>query len=299
MKTPSLHENKIVKSVDAAKFPTYIMPALTGDSPLEIRRFIPEYISEAKSNKKPEMETPFHITDAFADCISSSADTDSMMEAKIIGEQKLREAMHQADRLMQEARTEADKIRKEASDEGYNAGYQQGILDGQEAAMQKARAEYLEKTTALQQEVADALSKMMRIREQSYHRYLDELKEVAIRVAEKIIHVSLSTSGSVIKKMILTEVENMKRTEWVRIYIDQYDYDKLMEVDEDILDALVKISDNVKFVVEDKESSGYCVIETPDERMDLGVSTQMNNIREALENIPYDMKKDLEEQTDV
>lgn len=299
MKTPSLHENKIVKSVDAAEFPPYIMPALTGDSTLEIRRFIPEHISKVKGNKKIETGTPICVTDAFADCISEQADMDSIMEARIIGEKKLREAMQQAEKLMQQARAEADKIRKDASDEGYNAGYQQGIADGRETELQKARAEFLEKTTVMQQEVADALDNMMKIRERSYHRYLDELKEVAIRVAEKVIHVSLATSGSVIKKMILTEVENMKRTEWVRIYIDQYDYDKLMEVDEDILDALVKTSDNVKFVVEDKEPSGYCVIETPDERMDLGVSTQMNNIRDALENIPYDLKKDLEEQTDV
>ena len=42
---------------------------------------------------------------------------------------------------------------------------------------------------------------------------------------------------------------------------------------------MAKLSDNIKFVVMDKESSGNCIIEMPDEIVDISVDTQMDNIR--------------------
>jgi flagellar assembly protein FliH len=54
-----------------------------------------------------------------------------------------------------------------------------------------------------------------------------------------------------------------------------------------VVSELAKLSDNIKFVVMDKESSGNCIIEMPDEIVDISVDTQMDNIREILGNIRF------------
>ncbi|MBP3238989.1 MAG: hypothetical protein J6M92_00235 [Oribacterium sp.] len=227
------------------------------------------------------------------DHIMQSGDIKSDEEIAIMQRKMLRDSADRAEKIINRAMMEAEQIKKDAYDEGYNSGHQEGMQDGHEAARQKAEAEFKETVEKYQSAVAHSIIQIGEEREESFHRYLDELKDVAIAVAEKVIHISLETSGEIIKRMIIAEVEKMKKTEWIKIYIDKYDYEQLISVDEDVAADLARISDNVKFVVQDKEKIGYTVIETPSEMIDIGVDSQIDNIRENLKGI--DMNKDFEE----
>ena len=122
-------------------------------------------------------------------------------------------------------------------------------------------------------------------KEKCVRTYLDELKDCAIAIGEKVIHISLRSSGEVIKQMIVAATEKLKKTAWVKIYIDKCDYDLMMEADADILDQLSHLSDNIKFIVMDKEERGNCIIEMPEEIVDVSVNTQIENIKDILENV--------------
>ena len=214
-----------------------------------------------------------------------SEEIKSNEEIAIMQRKMLRDAADRAEKIINRANLEAEQIKKEAYDEGYNTGHQEGMADGHRAAQQQAEADFKMTIEKYQSAVAHSIIQIGEEREESFHRYLDELKDVAIAVAEKVIHISLETSGEIIKRMIIAEVEKMKKTEWIKIYIDKFDYEQLLSVDEDVAADLARISDNVKFVVQDKESLGYAVIETPSEMIDIGVSSQIDNIRENLNSI--------------
>jgi flagellar assembly protein FliH len=220
--------------------------------------------------------------------VSHVTEQKSDEEIQFMQQKIIREAMQKAETYLDRARAEAEDIKRQAQEDGYNAGHQEGMQDGRKAALQQAQAEFQETLKKYQEAVAHALTEIGREREDSFHRYLDELKDVALAVAEKVIHVSLETSGEVIKRMILSEVEKMKKTEWIKIYIDKYDYEKLIAVDQDVAVELSRISDNVKFVVQDKEKMGYTVIETPNEMIDIGINTQMANIRDNLNGVQFE-----------
>ena len=209
-----------------------------------------------------------------------------LKEAERASKEMLAEAEAERDRMLEEARTEAEQIKKDAEEKGYNDGYQQGLADGEDAAEKKANAIYRERINQWETAVAGAIDGIQQERKESFQRYLEELKDVVLTIAEKVIHVSLGTSGEVIKKMIVTEVEKLHKTEWIKIYIDKVDYDRLVEVDEDVARELYRVSDNIKFVVMDKEQSGYVVIETPQEMIDIGVDTQLENVKEAARSVP-------------
>ena len=209
-----------------------------------------------------------------------------LKEAERASQEMLAEAEAERDRMLEEARTEAEQIKKDAEEKGYNDGYQQGLADGEDAAEKKANAIYRERINQWETAVAGAIDGIQQERKESFQRYLEELKDVVLTIAEKVIHVSLGTSGEVIKKMIVTEVEKLHKTEWIKIYIDKVDYDRLVEVDEDVARELYRVSDNIKFVVMDKEQSGYVVIETPQEMIDIGVDTQLENVKEAVKSVP-------------
>ncbi len=209
-----------------------------------------------------------------------------LKEAERASKEMLAEAEAERDRMLEEARTEAEQIKKDAEEKGYNDGYQQGLADGEDAAEKKANAIYRERINQWETAVAGAIDGIQQERKESFQRYLEELKDVVLTIAEKVIHVSLGTSGEVIKKMIVTEVEKLHKTEWIKIYIDKVDYDRLVEVDEDVARELYRVSDNIKFVVMDKEQSGYVVIETPQEMIDIGVDTQLENVKQAVKSVP-------------
>ena len=209
-----------------------------------------------------------------------------LKEAERASKEMLAEAEAEKERLLEEARAEAEQIKKDAEEKGYNDGYQQGLVDGEDAAEKKANAIYRERIDQWETAVAGAIDGIQKERKESFQRYLEELKDVVLTIAEKVIHVSLGTSGEVIKKMIVTEVEKLHKTEWIKIYIDKVDYDRLVEVDEDVARELYRVSDNIKFVVMDKEQSGYVVIETPQEMIDIGVDTQLENVKQAVKSVP-------------
>lgn len=272
----------------------------TGD--IKIERFVPpeeHFRSEVTSNLKEHISVKkFSAHDASGfdggnqqhpeRSVLQGTEQKTNEEIQFIQQKMIREAMTKAETYLERARSEAEEIKKHAYEDGYNAGHQEGMQDGRKAALQQAQAEFQETLSKYQRAVAHALTEIGRERDDSFHRYLDELKDVALTVAEKVIHISLETSGEVIKRMILAEVENMKKTEWIKIYIDKYDYEELIAVDQDVAIELGRISDNVKFVVQDKEKVGYTVIETPNEMIDIGVNTQMENIREMLNGVQFE-----------
>ena len=87
--------------------------------------------------------------------------------------------------------------------------------------------------------------------------------------------------------MIESETEKLSKMAWVRIYMEHNDYETMIQADAEVLSHLARLSDNVKFVVMEQASGGSCIIEMPDEIIDISVDTQLENIRKLLGNIHF------------
>lgn len=57
-----------------------------------------------------------------------------------------------------------------------------------------------------------------------------------------------------------------------------------MEADEEFLESLSRLSENVKIIMMENSEEGTCIIELPDEIVDASVSTQLENIKDVLNN---------------
>ncbi len=208
-----------------------------------------------------------------------------LSEAQAEAEEIRQEAERLAEQLRDEAKEEIEEQRKEAAEQGYQEGYARGLEEGRQKAIEEYGARLKEQLEGFQRDMERALASAEEAKEKSLNKYLDELKDCAIAVGEKVIHISLKSSGDVIKRMILAETEKLKKTAWVKIYMERTDYETMMKGDADMIGELSRLSDNVKFVVMNKDKSGRCIIEMPDQVVDVSVDTQLENIREVLENI--------------
>ena len=121
-------------------------------------------------------------------------------------------------------------------------------------------------------------------KEKCLREYLEELKDIAVAVAEKVIHISLRSSGSVISRMIEAETEKLQKMDWVKIYMEKEDYETMVQADGHLAEKLSRLSDNVKFIVMEDGKCGSCIIEMPDGIIDMSVDTQLENIHRLVGN---------------
>ena len=202
--------------------------------------------------------------------------------AQLQAELILKQAREEAEQLLADARAaakaEQEEIRMGARDEGYRDGYAQGTAK----AMDDAQRDREAVAARLEKEVQAFLEKADMAREEFIRQSQDELLDLCIAVAEKVVRVSLKSSSEVIVRMIQTATERMKRQEWVHIYISGCDTKGAAQISPALTTALGALSQHVKIIPMGDDEGGTCIVETPEEIIDASVSTQMTNIRDLL-----------------
>ena len=224
---------------------------------------------EAPSEAKPNFETVFDY-------------------ANIQTEAILADARRQAEQIKTSARIsveqELDILREQARQEGYRDGFSKGMSD----AAEQGKKEREQQAQAQEERLAAFLEKASQQQDDLLERSKDDMRDLAIAVAEKIVRVSLRSSGAVIAKMIQGATEKLKRREWVHIYVAGCDAPGLAKVTARLTPALSALSDHIRIVPLTDEEAGTCIVEMPDTIIDASVSTQLSNIKTLLADIPAD-----------
>lgn len=202
--------------------------------------------------------------------------------AQAQADELIRNARAQAERIIEEAKQAAEaevaRIHQQASEEGYNQGYVEGQRKGEEEASAATRKAAQESVEAVRRFLTQANN----MRDEKIDKLSGELLDVAVAVAEKVIHVSLKSSEEIIKRMIIAATEKMKRREWVQIYVADCDVKGVAQSDPSLTAALSCLSDHIKMVPMRDAETGTCIVEMPDEIIDASASTQLENIRSVI-----------------
>ena len=202
--------------------------------------------------------------------------------AQAQADELIRNARAQAEHIIEEAKQAAEaevaRIHQQASEEGYNQGYVEGQRKGEEEASAATRKAAQESVQAVQRFLTQANN----MRDEKIDKLSGELLDVAVAVAEKVIHVSLKSSEEIIKRMIIAATEKMKRREWVQIYVADCDVKGVAQSDPSLTAALSCLSDHIKIVPMRDAETGTCIVEMPDEIIDASASTQLENIRSVI-----------------
>lgn len=215
--------------------------------------------------------------------------SDPIGYAQIQADSILRDARHQAEEILDKARVEAEleasRIFEEARQAGSETGYTEGLRRGLEQAAEDNEKFQEEQAAKMGQEVKRFLERAGDTLDRQLDENVSQLRDLAIAVAEKVICISLKTSEGVIGRMIQTALEKRKRREWVHIYIAECDAKTLSPMPASLASALTAVSDRVRIIPMSDDESGTCIIEMPNEIVDASVGTQLNNIRNLLQDV--------------
>ena len=240
--------------------------------------------TEPAEDGQEEPEAPPALEEETADGgePSQSGSGGVVQYAQLQAELILKQAREEAETLVEQARANAkaeqEQIRAGARDEGYRVGYAEGTAKAMEDAARDREAT----AQRLEGEVRAFLEKADMAREGMLLQVKEELLDLCIAVAEKVVRVSLKSSSDVIVRMIQAATERMKRQEWVHIYISGCDTKGIAKISPALTTALGALSQHVKIIPMGDDEGGTCIVETPEEIIDASVSTQMTNIRDLL-----------------
>lgn len=254
--------------------------------------------SEAEELELPEEFEPFRPEkedfssllrtgeEAGADGTEEREETNPVQYAQMQGELLLQDAQRRAEEILRQAeesaRLEAEELRAKAREEGYQAGFHEGLQQGLAQAMEESGQAREAMAQKMEEDVAAFLDTAERKLNRQLDDNLEELRDLALAVAEKVVCVSLKSSTDVIGRMIQTAVDKRRRREWAHIYVAECDAKKLVHMPAALMSALSELSDRVRVIPMAGEEAGTCIIECPDEIIDASASTQMQNIRDML-----------------
>ena len=238
---------------------------------------------EEKSEKVTEAETAPE-----EEIPEEPPETDPIYFARIQAEAILEDARREAEQYRENAQAaceaELEEARKAAREEGYSRGYAEGMAQAMQEGREEREKMALEQINAIEGFMEGAA----RARDKVLDDAREELKDLAVAIAEKVIHVSLKNSSDIILRMVDSATDTHKRCEWAHIYISDTDVGGKAYTVPELTAALSHIADRVKVIPMPDEESGTCIVELPDVILDASVSTQLENVREVLDGAAPD-----------
>ena len=206
--------------------------------------------------------------------------------AKLEAEMILKDAHKQAEELLEQARRDAQLEAEEIFQQARQAGERDGYEDGLARAVREGEAQRTAQAAQLAAEVQQFLERASASLDTLMDQSVNDLRDLSITIAEKVVRVSLKSSGEVIGRMIQSAIDKHKRREWVQIYIADCDARRMAQVPKQLSAALAALSGRVRIIPMADDESGTCIIEMPDEIIDASASTQLSNIKNLLTDTP-------------
>ncbi|MBO4780283.1 MAG: flagellar assembly protein FliH [Selenomonadaceae bacterium] len=217
-------------------------------------------------------------------------------ELKIQAEKQLQDANSEADKLVTEAQAEAEKIinktkheaeellkkvRKEAYDTGYADGKEDGIKDGK-AHIERELAEIVRKANdKAQKTIRDAKEQTS----EYFIRAEDDIVEVLMMAIDKILPQHFIDVPQVVLPVVREAIRHVRDQKEIKVHVEPDSYDLVLMARSEFQSMLTDGTAIIEIISDDALKPGDCVIETPNGGVDARLSTQLDLMKSALENV--------------
>ena len=190
-------------------------------------------------------------------------------ETSIQMEQILSQAREEADAILAQARMEAEEIRSQAYEEGRN----QGLTEGQQAAMEELEA----KNQEFQQMVQQRLQEL----EEQELALEPKFAEIMIDLIEKITGILCKDKKEIIIYLIHQSLNQLERTHQVTLRVSKEDILLVSARKKELKEA---VAEDVEFDIVEDESLEHtqCIIETENKIIDCSLNVQIKNLQDQI-----------------
>lgn len=208
---------------------------------------------------------------------SSNIINDAIKEAKEI----IEAANEYKNNVLASVIEEIEEHRRRGYESGYAEAYEKGKQLGFDEGKAIAKKEVEEKNKELVNELCKQIDLVEESKDELIKRYEKDLVKLAAEISEKIIRVKISKDDEIIKNILSDAIKDYRNVEWLKIYLSKNDY-ITVSTDKNIMEKLFQISEHVVLETMLEGEDGDLIIESPDNLIDLGINTQLINLKKAI-----------------
>ena len=183
-------------------------------------------------------------------------------------------AEREAEKTLEEARQKGEALTQQMKDQGYLEGFDKGF--------EEARNEFVSENQPRAELIADLIERLTEFEREQIAKNEDQLLKLVTAVAEKIIVREIKTKPILIIDMLYETLDANKREEFIKITFSPNLLPLETKAGKEIKEILENMNANIDIYVNEDFSDGACIIETPKGFTDISISTQLNNLNEAL-----------------
>ncbi len=192
---------------------------------------------------------------------------------------KLQQAQEQADMILQQAYQEADNVRANAVDQGRQEGYQAGYNEGMMAAQ------------AQQEDIEQQRAEL----EKEYQQLVDELEpemvDVLTQIYEHVLGIELREDKGIILHLLKSTLSRIEPGKDLIVHISSDDYDDVMD-EKETLDACITSPNTTMEIIEDPLLKGNeCMIESDSGVFDCSLGVELSELTRKLKLLSFDRKR--------
>lgn len=192
--------------------------------------------------------------------------------------QILRRAEDEAERIIAEARQQASMILQQNRLKVLaekQAGYQEGFREGQVAA----QVMYEQQLAQIQKSFHEIASELSRKPEEMLNGMEEELLDLSLDVAGKVIGLELSRKNKAYHVFLRKALDRLKKQEKATVYLNEREYQLFVAAQPEMFSDE---NGSIQFVGDDKLEPGSCLIETARGRFDASANIQLERIGKAM-----------------
>lgn len=259
---------------DLVKLPSYLKP--------------PENLTEPNAEATDEQETASQSAQASSDDNKVSRGTigDAFDKAKEIIEAAEAYKVNTIKEATEKMNEECSRMKIKSREEGFALGKLEGKKQGEEEGYKLGYKDGLDKAEKENQLIVNELERLISdvqdAKELIVKKYEDDLQNLAVAIAKKIVNAELKVNDDVISNIIKGAVADYHNQEWLTITVSKGTAERIEKFDKDIIKDLKSVSGNVKIVPSAQANDGDCFIDLPDAAIDASIDSQFANIENSI-----------------
>lgn len=180
-----------------------------------------------------------------------------------------------------------EPLTKEQLKELFSEEWQAVCEEEKEKAYLQTKQEYSQKFEQCLTQMDRYLSDMEQNQQAFFQRYAQELKQLAIDIAEKWLNQRLQDDGLLLEKLVLQSMDSVKDAKWMDVQLSS-DLVQLTEKMRQIIEASGQ-SEVCKIKLK-KAPLGTCVVKTDKGELDASIQIQAKVLRKAFSRMEQDQE---------
>ncbi|NPV53695.1 MAG: hypothetical protein HPY71_09240 [Firmicutes bacterium] len=188
---------------------------------------------------------------------------------------RAREIVEDAGRAARATLDEAESRRAEIEEAARLAGYEEGY--------QRGREEALEQAGDLIRLLGDARDALVALRRDVIRGAENDIVELAVGIAEKIVHREIEVDESVVLGMVKEALLHVRDSRAVRIRVSPWDVERVAAFRDDLV-KMVSDAGDIEILQDPRVEQGGCIIETEFGMVDARIRRQFSEVKEVLQD---------------